>query len=190
MKKLLLAALLAVGATSFGAEVIEMGGSAGTTDTVLPITVRGKVVAATGMQVVITPTIAASADGRSLDFNFGDIQKSNINKIPMKAGEFEIQVTNNGNPVKFAAAPAVKLIGGTTKVDGKHHTLAVNNANNEELLTLNYEYSGALSGEKLFKGKVEVTPDMTNNAGVGLFSATAVNLEIKVTNQDEQGAAK
>ncbi|MGL5208357.1 hypothetical protein [Cetobacterium sp.] len=190
MKKLLLASLLSIGATSFGAEVVEMGVSAGTTDTILPITVRGKVVAATGMQIVITPTVASSADGRSLDLNFGDIQQDTVNKIPMKAGEFEIQITHNGTPVKFAKAPEVKLQGGTEVESGTNHTLQVNNTAGNELLTLAYNYSGAMSGAKLFKGRVEVTPDMQNNNGVGLFSATGVNLGIKVTNQDESGTPK
>lgn len=188
MKKLLLAALLAVGATSFGAEVIEMGGANGTTDTTLPITVRGKVVAPTGMQIVITPTVSASADGRSLDLNFGDIQQTTENKIPMKAGEFEIQVTHRGTPVKFAKAPVVELQGG----EGVGTTLKQYNVLNqagEHLVKLNYEFHGNLKGEKLYTGRVEVTPDMRANTGVGLFSATAVNLGIKVTNQDKEGAA-
>lgn len=186
MKKLLLAALLIIGATSFGAEVIEMSQKAGTTETVLPIAVRGKVVAPTGMQVVITPTVASSADGRSLDLNFGDILKGTINEVPMKAGEFEIKLLNAGEAVAFAQPPVVTLQGGT-EVDATNHTYDVVDTQNQKILSLDYVYNGAMSGDKLYKGRVEVTPDVTGNEATGLFTATAVNLGISITNQDASG---
>lgn len=186
MKKLLLASLLAIGGTSFGAEIIEMPQKAGTTETVLPITVRGKVLEPTGLQIVITPTVSSSADGRSLDLNFGDILKGTVNEIPMKAGEFEIKLLNSGTAVAFAEAPSVELKGEGV-VDGKTHTYEVLDTQGQKMLSLDYKYSGAMSGDKLYKGRVEVTPDVNGNQATGLFTATAVNLGISITNQNATG---
>lgn len=187
MKKLLLAALLAVGAISFGAEMVELN-TDGNANTVLPISVRGKVVEPTGLSLLITPTVSSSADGRGLDLNFGDIVKGRDSLIPSKAGEFEIEVLNaSSQPIAIDGTLTVALDGGTAVggATGKHHTIEVKNAKQEKLVDLDYVYQGAMSGEKKFKGKVEVMPRTEGAAATGLFTATAVNLNISIEGQTD-----
>ena len=73
MKKLFLAAMLVVGATSFGAVVKPVNQAKGTTDALLPLVVTGNVVEPTDLMLEVTPVLNAGPDGKSLAYDFGDM---------------------------------------------------------------------------------------------------------------------
>lgn len=188
MKKLLLAALLAVGATSFGAEVVNVPSTEGKTTTTLPITVRGKLVAPTDLQLVVTPTVQASADSRGLDFNLGDIILGVNNAKPAIKGEFTVELLNSTlERVPFIAPPTMKLKGGVG--EDSHKTLEIKDAQEQHMLVLDYKLETTSSGNALYKGAVVVDSNTTGNDGatVGYFTATDVDVEIEVTNQKSDG---
>ncbi|MCI6152122.1 MAG: hypothetical protein MR673_03220 [Fusobacterium perfoetens] len=102
MKKLLLGALLIVGATSFGAVSSELKGTGSGPDPKkysgsgsLGLVSRGEVVDATGkIMLIITPTVSAGADGTSLAFEHGQILTGNSSEL---TGKFEAKVVTGAN---------------------------------------------------------------------------------------------
>ncbi|WP_027129250.1 hypothetical protein [Fusobacterium perfoetens] len=123
MKKLLLGALLIVGATSFGAVSSELK----TTDTgpdpkkysgsgSLGLVSRGEVVsAANKVMLIITPTVSAGADGTSLAFEHGQILVGDSSEL---TGKFEAKVVTGANNeiLPITNELAVQLIVGTDNV--------------------------------------------------------------------------
>lgn len=78
MKKLLLGALLVVGATSFGASTQLVEGTEGNAtkwngSTSLTLTASGNIVDTTKQPTLVVEPVLGGASANSLDFNFGDI---------------------------------------------------------------------------------------------------------------------
>ncbi|WP_027129249.1 hypothetical protein [Fusobacterium perfoetens] len=102
MKKLLLGALLIVGATSFGAVSSELKVTDDVSDPKkysgsgsLGLVSRGEVVDATGkIMLIITPTVSAGADGTSLAFEHGQILVGGSSEL---TGKFEAKVVTGAN---------------------------------------------------------------------------------------------
>lgn len=121
MKKLFLAAMLVVGATSFGAVVKPVNQAQGTTDALLPLVVTGNVIEPTDLMLEVTPVLNAGPDGKSLALDFGDLikgkSKQTLNGVKIDyslaqpKGEAGVK-TNRGTVVVSADATDVGVTTG------------------------------------------------------------------------------
>ena len=172
MKKLFLAAMLVVGATSFGAVVKPVNQAQGTTDALLPLVVTGNVIEPTDLMLEVTPVLNAGPDGKSLALDFGDL----IN------GTFIARLlTSAGKESYFANEPTYKIV----KADG---TEVSDNKQTNTLNGVKIDYSLAQpkgeAGVKTNRGTVVVSADATDvGVTTGLFTDTGLSVKISVPNQ-------
>lgn len=199
MKKLLaVAALLAVGATSFAAVVKEVEQVKGHTSVALPIGVRGNLVKPTTLALQVTAVKSAGVNGDRLEFDFGDLViKSGRQTLE---GTFEAKLLDtNGTPVKFAAAPVYSLDDRAAAfVDATAYGTPVktlnNNATKDSVKKVALDYTlnttKGLVGETVNKGTLVVTADTAASTESGVFTTAEIDLRVIVQNQDELGALK
>lgn len=182
MKKLFLAAMLVVGATSFGAVVKPVNQAAGNTEALLPLVVTGNVVEPTDLMLEVTPVLNAGPDGKSLTFDFGDMIKG-FSKQTLN-GTFNVRlITKDKKESFFAEAPQYSIV----KADGSDASNDLTNgrtlSNNVKLLYGLAQPTGE-TGVKLNRGTVVVSADATaDNITTGLFTDTGLSVKISVTNQ-------
>ena len=119
MKKLFLAAMLVVGATSFGAVVKPVNQAQGTTDALLPLVVTGNVIEPTDLMLEVTPVLNAGPDGKSLALDFGDLIKGK-SKQTLNGTFIARLLTSAGKESYFANEPTYKIV----KAD-RQQTLAI-----------------------------------------------------------------
>lgn len=199
MKKLLaVAALLAVGATSFGAVVKEVAQTTGHTSVALPIGVRGNLVVPTELALQVTAVKSAGVNGDRLEFDFGDLViKSGKQTLE---GTFEAKLLNaTGDLVKFAAAPVYSLDNRAQAfVDATAYDSPVKNLNNdatkasvkEVALDYTLNTTKGLVGETVNKGTLVVTADTAASTKAGVFTTAEIDLRVIVKNQDLNAALK
>lgn len=192
MKKLLVAALLAVGATSFAAVTVPV--TTGNESGVLPIVVKGNVIDATNLTMEITALDNAGPDGRSMTFNFGDLVKGygkedlvGTFRVRLLRTKTKDQPSTSTNPVQefaFDKEPKYTLIGGTegTGVDG----IAEVNTTTTNHVPLHY-HLGSVKGVKGVtrnEEKLTVSADATGDAvTVGQFTDSSVKVKITLDSQ-------
>lgn len=196
MKKLLaVAALLAVGATSFGAVVKEVTQSTGHTSVALPIGVRGNLVKPTDLALQVTAVKSAGVNGDRLEFDFGDLViKSGRQTLE---GTFEAKLLDNtGTPVKFAAAPKYSLDNRENAFnDANAYGTPVktlnNNATKDSVKKVALDYTlnttVGLVGEEVNKGTLVVTADTKESTESGVFTTAEIDLRVIVKNQNASG---
>lgn len=194
MKKLLLGALLVVGATSFSVEKPMTGtGAGGTTpfagSASLTLRAEGSIIDATGKPIlVVEPKTVGSGNG-SLDFTFNSLVMGG--KAQNLEGEFEVRIEEtDGTILQFGADTVVDVqlaekgaLAGDTTLD---ITLTDGLDTSKELGTLRYTLSSGPEGGTLetatsYKGVVlaSVTPSTSNT---GRFINTDASVEVSVTN--------
>lgn len=204
MKKLLaVAALLAVGATSFAAVVKEVDKTpSGHTSVALPIGVRGNLVKPTELALQVTAVKSAGVNGDRLEFDFGDLViKSGKQSLE---GTFEAKlIDKNGDLVKFAAAPVYSLddrkgatgFDNSGKYDAPVKTLnngatGLNTMDTVKKVALDYTLNTTkgLAGETVNKGTLVVTADTADSTDAGVFTTAEIDLRVIIKNQNAQGA--
>jgi hypothetical protein len=179
MKKLFLAAMLVVGATSFGAVVKPVNQAAGNTDALLPLVVTGNVVEPTDLMLEVTPVLNAGPDGKSLAYDFGDMIQG-ITKQTLNGTFTARLLTKTKSESYFIKEPTYSLV----KSDG---TDATGQTNKSLTNGVGLDYSLAQpkgeAGVKVNRGTVVVSADATNATTTGLFTDTGLSVKISVTNQ-------
>lgn len=182
MKKLLVAALLAVGATSFAAVTVPV--TTGNESGVLPVVVKGNVVDATKLTMEITALDNAGPDGRSLTFNFGDLVKG-AGKEDL-VGTFRVRLLKNGasgiDEFAFDKAPKYTLLGGTNG-DGRENN-AEEDITTTNLVGLKYHLGSTkgTAGVTRNEEKLTVSADATS-ANVGAFTDSSIKIKVTLDNQ-------
>ena len=183
MKKLFLAAMLVVGATSFGAVVKPVNQAKGTTDALLPLVVTGNVVEPTDLMLEVTPVLNAGPDGKSLAYDFGDMIQG-ITKQTLN-GTFTVRLlTSDKKESYFATAPEYSIVKATDgSVATDETTTGKTLANNVKLLYGLAQPKGE-AGVKTNRGTVVVSADATaQNVTTGLFTDTGLSVKISIANQ-------
>ena len=180
MKKLFLAAMLVVGATSFGAVVKPVNQAQGTTDALLPLVVTGNVIEPTDLMLEVTPVLNAGPDGKSLALDFGDLIKGK-SKQTLNGTFIARLLTSAGKESYFANEPTYKIV----KADG---TEVSDNKQTNTLNGVKIDYSLAQpkgeAGVKTNSGTVVVSADATDvGVTTGLFTDTGLSVKISVPNQ-------
>lgn len=202
MRKLLaVAALLAVGATSFSAVVKEVTQSPGHTSVALPIGVRGNIVAPTKLMLEVHAVKSAGVNGDRLEFDFSDMVKGAT--VQTLEGTFEARLLDaNGAEVKFATAPVYSLdnreiafVDGTVfgkpiKTVTNAKTTGTGGIDTVKGVALDYTLNTTkgLAGETVNKGTLVVTADARNANDTGVFTTAELDLRVIVKNQDDKGA--
>lgn len=169
MKKLLLASLLLVGATSFGAAAGEIT-QEGTGMANLPVVVKGNVLEDTKLVLVVTPEKNAGVNGDTMEFDFGNIGLGSKAKHEMTNG-FKVELLKKEKQIAFNQAPTAKLTG--VGVDSKNETVAAD---------VIYTLSSALNkteGEA-YRGTLTVKVEPKK---AGSFIDTACNIQVSVAGQ-------
>lgn len=201
MKKLLaVAALLAVGATSFAAVLKEVEQKGGYTSVALPIGVRGNLVRPTKLMLEVHAEKSAGVNGDRLEFDFTNLAIGG--SAQSLEGTFVVKLLDTtGTPVKFATAPVYSLddrkvafvdtAAFTTPV--KTVTNAANGMNSLKTVKnvgLDYTLNSTkgLAGETSNKGTIVVTADPAHADEAGVFTTAELDLRVIVKNQDPQGA--
>lgn len=200
MKKLLaVAALLAVGATSFAAVVKEVEQKNGHTSVALPIGVRGNLVRPTNLMLEVHAVKSAGVNGDRLEFDFADLVIGGSKQT--LEGTFEAKLLDTtGTPVKFATAPVYSLddrkvafVDGTVFANPvKTVTNAANGMNSLTTVKnvgLDYTLNSTkgLAGETVNKGTLVVTADPSHADEAGVFTTAELDLRVIVKNQDNKG---
>lgn len=183
MKKLFLAAMLVVGATSFGAVVKPVNQVKGTTEALLPLVVTGNVVEPTDLMLEVTPVLNAGPDGKSLAYDFGDMIQG-ITKQTLN-GTFTVRLlTSDKKESYFATAPEYSIVKATDgSVATDETTTGKTLANNVKLLYGLAQPKGE-AGVKTNRGTVVVSADATaQNVTTGLFTDTGLSVKISIANQ-------
>ena len=183
MKKLFLAAMLVVGATSFGAVVKPVNQAQGTTDALLPLVVTGNVIEPTDLMLEVTPVLNAGPDGKSLAYDFGDMIQG-ITKQTLN-GTFTVRLlTSDKKESYFATAPEYSIVKATDgSVATDETTTGKTLANNVKLLYGLAQPKGE-AGVKTNRGTVVVSADATDvGVTTGLFTDTGLSVKISVPNQ-------
>lgn len=181
MKKLFLAAMLVVGATSFGAVVKPVNQVAGNTEALLPLVVTGNVVEPTDLMLEVTPVLNAGPDGKSLAYDFGDMIQG-ISKQTLNGTFTARLLTKNKEESYFASAPTYEIVkadGSATDDLSNGRTLA-----NKVKLFYSLAQPKGEAGVKTNRGTVVVSADATDSGvTTGLFTDTGLSVKISVTNQ-------
>lgn len=180
MKKLFLAAMLVVGATSFGAVVKPINQAAGNTDALLPLIVTGNVIDPTDLMLEVTPVLNAGPDGKSLAYDFGDLIKG-LSKQTLN-GTFNVRLlAKDGSESYFANEPTYKIV----NADGSEvpNSKATNTLNNGVKVDYSLAQPKGEAGVKLNRGTVVVSADATAATTTGLFTDTGLSVKISVKNQ-------
>ena len=183
MNKLFFAAMLVVGATSFGAVVKPVSQAKGTTDALLPLVVTGNVVEPTDLMLEVTPVLNAGPDGKSLAYDFGDMIQG-ITKQTLN-GTFTVRLlTSDKKESYFATAPEYSIVKATDgSVATDETTTGKTLANNVKLLYGLAQPKGE-AGVKTNRGTVVVSADATaQNVTTGLFTDTGLSVKISIANQ-------
>lgn len=184
MKKLFLAAMLVVGATSFGAVVKPVNQAAGNTEALLPLVVTGNVVEPTDLMLEVTPVLNAGPDGKSLAFDFGDLIKGTSKQT--LNGTFTTRLlTSDKKESYFASAPTYEIV----MADGSQASNTKKTLGNDVALEYSLSQPKGEAGVKTNRGTVVVSADATNATTAGLFTDTGLSVKISVKNQksvDEQ----
>lgn len=182
MKKLFLAAMLVVGATSFGAVVKPVNQAAGNTEALLPLVVTGNVVEPTDLMLEVTPVLNAGPDGKSLAYDFGDMIQG-ISKQTLN-GTFTARLLTQAKKESFFIAEPVysivKASDGTEASGGDINDKALGNG---VKLTYGLAQLKGEAGVKTNRGTVVVSADATDASATGLFTDTGLSVKISVTNQ-------
>ncbi|MCI6152123.1 MAG: hypothetical protein MR673_03225 [Fusobacterium perfoetens] len=191
MKKLLLGALLIVGATSFGAVSSELKDTSPGTNVYsgsgsLGLVSRGEVVDATGkIMLIITPTVSAGADGTSLAFEHGQILTGNSSEL---TGKFEAKVVTGANneivPITKDNLTVQLSVGSQNNVtQGTYSTeveLVTGDTNGTSEPTLAYQLTNdsGLQGN-IYRGTI--LSKVKANDKVGTFLDRSGKIEVTVT---------
>jgi hypothetical protein len=182
MKKLFLAAMLVVGATSFGAVVKPVNQAKGTTDALLPLVVTGNVVEPTDLMLEVTPVLNAGPDGKSLAYDFGDMIQG-ITKQTLNGTFTARLLTKDKKESYFATAPKYKLV----KADGTDAgdvDLKDKELTNKVKLSYSLAQPEGEAGVKTNRGTVVVSADATGDlVTTGLFTDTGLSVKISIANQ-------
>lgn len=170
MKKLLLASLLVVGATSFGAVSTELS-QQGAGEAKLPIKVVGNVISTTNTTLVVTPLNNAGVNGASMEFAFGDLVTGRDQTL---SGNFEVALYKEDAKVAFTNAPTVTLEGGTPGSGENIKTTTLDQAK------LTYTL-GALTKKGIaYENSIDISVKPT---AAGNFVDNAVSVKVAVTGQ-------
>lgn len=182
MKKLFLAAMLVVGATSFGAVVKPVNQASGRTEVLLPLVVTGNVIEPTDLMLEVTPVLNAGPDGKSLAYDFGDMIQG-VTKQTLNGTFTARLLTQTKKESFFIAEPEysiVKASDGTVASGGDINDKALGNG---VKLTYGLAQPKGEAGVKINRGTVVVSADATNASATGLFTDTGLSVKISVTNQ-------
>lgn len=203
MKKLLaVAALLAVGATSFAAVVKEVEQSTGHTSVALPIGVRGTLVRPTNLMLEVHAEKSAGVNGDRLEFDFTNLVIGG--SAQSLEGTFVAKLLDkNGTAIKFAEAPVYslddrKVAFVDANVFAKPVKTVTNAANGMNSLAtvknvgLDYTLNSTkgLVGETSNKGTIVVTADPAHADEAGVFTTAELDLRVIVVNQNAAGNTK
>lgn len=169
MKKLMLTALLAIGATSFSA--IE-----GTqTDVSLPIKVTGEVVAASANLMIEATTSGMTGD--EMKFNFGSLVDNGKASAPME-GTFRV-FRADGSALKGSGNATTVKAGFDEGVTQASATSTLTRGTGA--VTINYAVGIAtpnMDGKEV-NGTVSVSASVTSGATPGVFTDTSQKIYVK-----------
>lgn len=187
MKKLLLGALLVVGATSFGAvsDILDVSGNG---QAALELVASGEILDTTDKPTLVVTPLGAGSAGNVLEFDFGDLA---LNVEETVSGQFEAKIVEYSNSAVNVLPTAADVItatleGGTDIVTGEKIKVTLKDVDNvnKELGTLNYSLSfipGAVDNDnkiESYTGTVLATVEPTA-AGTFLSNAARVNVKVK-----------
>lgn len=203
MKKLLaVAALLAVGATSFSAVTKEVTQSTGHTSVALPIGVRGNIVAPTNLMLEVHAVKSAGVNGDRLEFDFTDLVKGST--VQTLEGTFEARLLDaDGAEIKFAEAPVYSLddrkvafvdatvFGKPVKTVTNATGTGTGGIDTVKGVALDYTLNTTkgLAGETVNKGTLVVTADARKATATGVFTTAELDLRVIVKNQNNDKTA-
>lgn len=211
MRKLLaVAALLAVGATSFAAVTKEVEQKKGHTSVALPVGVRGNIVAPENLMLEVHAVKSAGVNGDRFEFDFGNLVLGST--VQTLEGTFEARLLtatyDKGQAapdyadrkrtgikeVKFAAAPVYTLDDRAVAFDdaAKYTTPVKTIKNTAEQqktvkgVALDYTLNSTkgLVGETVNKGTLVVTADAKGATETGVFTTADIDLRVVIQNQD------
>lgn len=193
MKKLLIAALLAVGATSSFAGVI------GTTQDVnLPISVTGEVLSGSSENLVIE-TETGGLDGSMMEIKFGALSKptkSGVTSTEQRMGRFKVKRDGTATKAKLVDAGIVENESGLSAIESSKYAMmlgfdqtnykqeiVVDNVKDGETsknIALNYQVTGSINNDMtVYDGRIIVNATLKENSVAGHFSDTQT-LYVKV----------
>lgn len=182
MKKLFLAAMLVVGATSFGAVVKPVNQAAGNTEALLPLVVTGNVVEPTDLMLEVTPVLNAGPDGKSLAYDFGDMIQG-ISKQTLN-GTFTARLLTQAKKESFfIAEPVYSIVKASDGTEASGRDINDKALGNGVKLTYGLAQPKGEAGVKTNRGTVVVSADATDASATGLFTDTGLSVKISVTNQ-------
>lgn len=179
MKKLLLGALLVVGATSFGAttQLSESTDNKWSGSTSLTLTATGNIVSTVKQPTLVVEPVLGGASANSLDFNFGDIV---MGQDTEERASFTAKILVDGKAHKIGAGVMTAELRGGTAVsnDEDRRTITLmdsDGTNTTELGTLTYamtfESVGAAAAATEYRGdiianvKADTAGSFTNTDG-------------------------
>lgn len=172
MKKLLLAALLLVGATSFGAISTNINGKSGTVN--LPISVKGTVTTDTTATLVVTCTTPGSTNPDSMDFTFENLFVG-AKTASVVTGTYKVELVHGqtlGDP--WSSKPVVKLVKGTQEQASNIVDISSSEVDNKA--SLRYTLNPLIEKEqKLFAGSLDVE---AKGVAEGSFVYNGVGLKV------------
>lgn len=189
MKKLLLGALLVVGATSFAVEEVLTESPANTWSgrTSLTLNAQGNILDATDKPVLVVEPDVLGTDTDALEFNFNNLMMNG--KPQTVVAGFEARIEVNGKSLALADdAIAASLSGGdeinaTTgniKIDLKDIGDATASIG-ELVYSLNFDPVGPQGARVAFDGQVAATVTPATNQ-TGTFQNTAGKVDVSVEN--------
>ena len=186
MKKILLGALLVVGAMAYGQNnqvIVDIENSATASATAnIPVEVTGRVVDKSGYNLVVDILSAQSSDGRGFTFRMPDMftERERVSAN----GNFEVTIQKDGIPVKFqkdklkatlkrgTESGDISIDGTTKKVSGTADDVKL-----EYRLTTNNDGDGTNSTK--LSGTISVTAE--SNTKTGDYSDTGTELIVELS---------
>lgn len=185
MKKYLLGALLAIGATSFGAVAVPVtsSGSTGAAAADLPVKVVGTVLGRTTSKIlVVTALKNAGVSGGTLEFDFGNLIEGQSQQLD---GTFKVEVMGSEKPIELNTAPTATLIEGTTVGSGnKKATVSVGTGDltNTDDVTLTYVLTNLVKqSDNSYLGGLTVDAKAKTGAKAGAFVDRTIGVQIAVS---------
>lgn len=189
MKKLLLGALLVVGATSFAVEEVLTEGTPGTWSgrTSLTLNAQGNIVDATNKPVLVVEPDVLGTDTDALEFNFNNLMKNG--KSQTVVAGFEARIEVNGNPIELTQNAITASLSGGEEIDPAtgnikialkdigDATASIGNL----VYSLNFDPVGSATSPVAFDGQVAATVTPAADQ-TGTFQNTAGKVDVSVTN--------
>lgn len=190
MKKLLLGALLVVGATSFGASTQLVEGTVDNANkwsgsTSLTLTATGNIVDTTKQPTLVVEPVLGGTSANSLDFNFGDIV---MGQDTEERASFTAKILVDGKAQIIGADVMKAELRGGTAVSGDNDRRTIELMDSDGKVTdslgtltyaMTFESVGAANVATEYRGDIIANVNATK---AGSFTNTDGSVHVTVTN--------